>query len=651
LSDGQTNNLDIFKRNIQALSRVDLDLARRLAATHPASADIIQTRAGVPSVRLTNAGGRPFTLVSTINPLAEGERIAESQLGADDNACLVYGFALGYHVESILKRLPKGGRVLVVDPQISIFRLAMETRDLTGLFNNPDIFWAIGEKEYDVPGRFGNVFRVVSLEGVAIVTHNPTVKLCGEYFNELDQHCRKWLVAVGGNFLTNVSAVRTYLSNALDNILSIVDHPPVQSLFGRFKGVPAVVVSAGPSLDRNIDLLRVLENHAVLICVDTSLGPLHRAGVRPHLVLAGDSSEANFRHMQGLGHTGAALVAEPMTHPRIIEEFDGDKFVMSFNEILMKKLGGILGDFGVVKAWGSISTGAFDLARKLGCNPIVFTGQDLAFSDGRYYAHGTYQEKRWLRELTYPKSLQDMHTWRMTNENALDVTDLFGRPQRTSKQLEAYRHYFEREISATTAKVINASEGGAGFTGVENLPLEHVLWKYAPVRRNIRQMIQKARQPRSRKEINSLFDYLQGTSTELDNLQQTCNKGFESAQMLHQGKVENRHEEYARLEEIYEQLYAYHNVREMLENANQGGVLTYQRGVEKLKGREVNDELIAEACQLYGAFFISSFQTAAMLRKKFEQASFSLGHRLSDNIDECNGDSSSIDYDLNVAGI
>jgi hypothetical protein len=571
-----------------------------------------------------------LTLVSTIDPIAEGERIAERQLGSDANACLVYGFALGYHVESVVKRLPRGSRVLVVDPQISIFRLALETRDLTHLFENKDIRWAIGDKEYEVPGRFNEVFRVVSLEGITIVSHNTTVKLCGEYFLELDKHCRKWIVAVGGNFLTNVSAVRTYFSNTLDNIQAIVDHPPVQTLFGKFKGVPGIVVSAGPSLDRNIELLRVLENHAVIICVDTSLGPLYRAGVRPHLVLAGDASEANFRHLQGLGETGAALVAEPMTHPRIVEEFIGDKFIMSFNETLMKNLGRIMGEFGKIKAWGSISTGAFDLARRLGCDPIVFAGQDLAFSDGRYYAHGTYQERRWLRELEYPKNLQDFHTWRGSRENALDTPDVFGRGQRTSKQLEAYRNYFEREISSTTARVINATEGGAGFAGVENLPLEHVMWKHASRRRYIRRAIESAHQARSRREVNRLFEYLQATSAELGELQQLCNNGFESARLLHQGESKDPMAEYAALEEKYSKVYEFENIREMLENANQGGILTYQRGAEKLKGRELDNELISEASKLYGAFFISCYQTAGLLKRKFEEASLTLGHRLSD---------------------
>ncbi|MFH1069963.1 MAG: 6-hydroxymethylpterin diphosphokinase MptE-like protein, partial [Candidatus Glassbacteria bacterium] len=492
---------EFLKRNLGSLARRYPELARLLLSVPPAAADLIQTRAGVPSLRLKNAGGRPYTLHSTVDPLAEAERTVRMQLRPGSNSGLVYGFGLGYHVERLLEELPAGSPVLVIEPQISIFRLALESRDLTHLFENQELFWAVGEKDYEVARHFSRVFRVISLEGVSIISHNASVKLCGEYFNVVDDYCRKWLITVGGNFLTNVISVRTYMSNTLDNILAIVDNPPIIRLFGRFRKVPGIVISAGPSLDRQMGTLKLLEKHAVLICVDTALGPLYRSGVSPHLVLAGDPSENNLRHLQGVGRTGAALVAEPMTHPRIISEFDGRKFIMSFNEVLMKKLAGVLGDFGRVEAWGSISTGAFDLARKLGCDPIVFIGQDLAFTGGRYYAHGTYQEQRWLRELSWPENLDDVHRWRMSKENDLDATDIYGRPLRTSRQLEAYRHYFEREISETEALVLNATEGGTGFSGVENVTLEAVLWRYARRERSVGRIIGRAGASRSEKEI------------------------------------------------------------------------------------------------------------------------------------------------------
>ncbi|HLA40243.1 MAG TPA: 6-hydroxymethylpterin diphosphokinase MptE-like protein, partial [Candidatus Glassbacteria bacterium] len=491
-----------------------------------------------------------------------------------------------------------------------------------------------GEKESEVPRHFSQVFRVVSLEGVSIISHPASVKLCGEYFNVVDDSCRKWIITVGGNFLTNVVSVRTYMSNTLDNVMAIVDNPPVIRLFGKFRKIPGIVISAGPSLDRNIATLKLLEKHAVLICVDTALGPLYRSGVHPHLVLAGDSSEVNLRHLQGVGHTGAALVAEPMTHPRIVSEFNGKKFIMSFNEILMKKLTKILGLFGRVQAWGSISTGAFDLARKLGCNPIVFVGQDLAFTGGRYYAHGTYQEQRWLRELSWPEDLDDVHRWRMSKENDLNATDIFGRPVRTSRQLEAYLQYFETEISETVPLVLNASEGGTGFHQVENVPLESVLWRYARKEKPVRQIIDQAHAARSSREISRVIVFLQSVCRELETVHELCNQGFELTRKLHRNESRDPQADYREVEAIYARVYECSGVREILENATQGGILTFQRGSEKLKDRNLDRKTIEEAAQLYSTFFISFFQTVSLLKRKFGQAAISVGYRLSSHAEE-----------------
>ena len=617
--------MDFFKSNIQALARINPNLAKHLIQTEAASAEIIQTRVGVPSVRLSNAGGRSFTLHSAVDPLGEAERLVASQYKPGVNTCLIYGFGLGYHLDALIEKLPANAWVLVVEPQIAIFRLALSVRDLSHLFANTRIFWAVGEDVNQIPAHFGEVFRVISLEGFTIISHNPSIRLCGDYFNILDELCRKWIVAVGGNFLTNVQAVRKYLSNTLENITAVVEHPPIKKLFGRFRNVPAVVVSAGPSLDRNLDLLRVLEKSALLICVDTSLGPLYRAGIKPHLVLAGDASEQNFKHMEGLGETGAALVAEPMTHPRIVSEFKGEKFIMSFNEALMRKLSEFMGDFGIVKAWGSISTGAFDLARRLGCDPIIFVGQDLSFPGGRYYAHGTYQAHRWLRELSHPLTLNEIHRRRMVNENNLEATDIFGQPVRTSKVLEAYRQYFEREICETPARVINATEGGVGFKDVENMPLEEVLWRLARKQRPIRQTIRKARGRRPKKEISQLFRFLKNTSAELEKMCTHFNEGFELAREIHQQQSDDFKADFDRIEKIYDKLYKQREILEILENANQGGLLTFQRGAEKLKGRQLDNDTILDGAQTYGAFFVSFYQTASFLKKRFENAAVVVG--------------------------
>ena len=71
--------MNYFKDNIKALAGINPHLAEQLTRTEAADAEIIQTRAGVPSVRLTNAGGRSFTLHSAVDPLREAERLVASQ--------------------------------------------------------------------------------------------------------------------------------------------------------------------------------------------------------------------------------------------------------------------------------------------------------------------------------------------------------------------------------------------------------------------------------------------------------------------------------------------------------------------------------------------------------------------------------------------
>ncbi|MEA2064023.1 MAG: 6-hydroxymethylpterin diphosphokinase MptE-like protein [Gemmatimonadota bacterium] len=620
--------MDFLKTNITALARANSGLARRLKQTEPADIELIRTAAGVPSVRLKNAGGRSFTLHSTVNPLIEAERLVASQFKEGINACMVYGFGLGYHLDVLVKELPEEATLLVVEPQIAIFRMALKVRDMTHLLNDTRIFWAVGEDVNEVPAHFGEIFRVTTLEGFTIISHNPSLRLCGDYFELLDELCRKWIIAVGGNFLTNVQVVRKYLSNSLDNISAIIEHPPIRKLFGKFRGVPAVVVSAGPSLDRNIELLRRMESSAVIICVDTSLGPLHRAGITPHLVLAADASPQNFKHLDGLGETGAALVAEPMTHPRIVSEFAGDIFIMSFGENLMGRLKELMGDFGVVKAWGSISTGAFDLARLLGCDPIVFAGQDLSFPGGRYYAHGTYQERRWLRELGNQVTLDALHGRRMVNENNLEATDIFGCTVGTSKVLEAYRQYFEREIHETEARVINASEGGIGFRGVENMPLEEVLWRFARKKRPIRQIIRRARARRSDKEITRLLEFLEKNMAELQKMCTNCNEGFEISRKIHQELSKDFQTDLKAIEDIYEKIYSQKDILRMVENANQAGLLTFQREMEKVSSPVLDNGTAIKGARVYGAFFISFYQTTSFLKSAFKRAITSVSDRV-----------------------
>ena len=90
-----------------------------------------------------------------------------------------------------------------------------------------------------------------------------------------------------------------YLLNTLTNVPVIARESNVTELFGLMTGVPAMIVAAGPSLNRNIEDLKAVEGRALIVAVDTAVRPLLTAGVQPHLAVSVDPSDINARHLQG----------------------------------------------------------------------------------------------------------------------------------------------------------------------------------------------------------------------------------------------------------------------------------------------------------------------------------------------------------------
>ena len=188
-----------------------------------------------------------------------------------------------------------------------------------------------------------------------------------------------------------------YLLQTLTNLPAIARESDTRALDGAFAGTPAVVVGAGPSLDENVAALAALHDRAIIVAADTALGPLVSRGVRPHVVVGVDSSALNARHLAAAeGSTDIWLAAEGSLHPSGLQPFIGRTFsfrVSDHDPWPWLAAAGVTR--GELRAWGSVLTSAFDLARRMGCNPVVFAGADLAFTGMRPYCRGTIYDAVW----------------------------------------------------------------------------------------------------------------------------------------------------------------------------------------------------------------------------------------------------------------
>jgi hypothetical protein len=123
---------------------------------------------------------------------------------------------------------------------------------------------------------------------------------------------------------------------------------------------------------------------------------------------------------------------------------------------------------------------AYYVAEHCGCDPIIFIGQDLGFSDGLCYAPGTSYEDVWKPELSRFCTLE-MKQWEqiVRDRNILrKTTDFKGRPTYTEERLFTYLQQFERDFARSSAKIIDATEGGALKRGTTVMSFAEAIEKF-----------------------------------------------------------------------------------------------------------------------------------------------------------------------------
>ena len=126
------------------------------------------------------------------------------------------------------------------------------------------------------------------------------------------------------SLMTLVTNSRITCRNVANNLPTYLATPPIDTLRDHFKGMPAVVVAAGPSLQRNIDQLAELADRAVIICVQTTFKMLVDRGIRPHFVTSLDYHEMSKRFFEDIDDFSRThLIAEPKVTWHVPDTYAG----------------------------------------------------------------------------------------------------------------------------------------------------------------------------------------------------------------------------------------------------------------------------------------------------------------------------------------
>ncbi len=463
-----------LQRNLDALRAVQPALAEALAGADPL--ELEPTGQGRFTARVATEDGQRVHLASRLDPVREARRwIGSLELEDAVHAVAVVGLGLGYHVAELLRQRP-GGLVVALEPTPAVARAALQCVDLADDLRLGRLVLAVGQGRGDLQEPFRRHTAELMM-GTRLAQHPASARAWPAACGQLQAAFADYTHFARSALVTAVEISATSTDNLLRNLPHYLGWPGIDELKDAARGRVAICIAAGPSLAGALPMLKQAKGRAVLIAVQTVLRPLLEAGIRPDFVTALDYSPISGRFYEGLGELpDVTLIADAKVHPVVPERFPGPRRLFR-HDLLTRVLGELDAERDTLQAGSTVAHLNLYLARYLGCDPIVLVGQDLGFGGHLYYAPGNPIHTTWAAELNRFNSLELMEWQRVARMGASlrTVPGSDGPSVTTDAQMFTYLQQFEADVARTSARVVNATAGGARIAGTERQELAEVL--------------------------------------------------------------------------------------------------------------------------------------------------------------------------------
>ncbi|EAL9276396.1 DUF115 domain-containing protein [Campylobacter coli] len=373
----------------------------------------------------------------------------------------IYGIGNALLIKNLAKHYK---HLFVFESEIELFILALSTIDLSEELKvyKVVLFDCVAKDlEIQIAMIFDqqSILEYLSLYEMFISSHYY-LKYYETSILSLNELCIKSAsVAIRNADITCFLPLLTH-GQFLQNIPSMLESIPFQRILSERKNKfeNAIVVSAGPSLAKQLPLLKAYQDKAVIFCADGALSMLEKEGIIPDYVTNLDCRDLAMKFFQNKENLKQSIIAlECATHPNVVRSLNAENcMIVLRNKALYQRFN--LNDFGYIDTGTHVSHFSYTLALALGFKNIIMIGQDLAFDEeGNSHSKGFSYGEQFSGEKTVPTLKAQAYagkgevlthiTW---NDYRIKLEYLFA-------------------CNSKEAKFYNATEGGARINFTEEL--------------------------------------------------------------------------------------------------------------------------------------------------------------------------------------
>ncbi len=508
-----------------------------------------------------------------------------------DSRLYMYGLGNGMFVRKFLKSARPDCAIIVHEPSYKIFRTVMENFDITDIMTDTRVrfvFWPL-YPDYTVKHIYEDIVSFTDITTLCSSHYlnytNLFPKDCEDYVYGIMRS--QWFVLGNQEVYSRFGA--DYNRNTFSNFDLFRDSFSLVKLADKMpEDIPAIIVAAGPSLDKNIKELARAKGKCLIISTDTALKPLSLAGIVPDIAAMADGKKDE-RYLSEEDSRHVPIVCSARCGDSFLRLHKGKKFffddscyhINNFLETTEEKIIHLL-------TGGSVANTCFSLARLFHCKRIILVGQDLAYTGDKTHSAVTVRGAK-------KTAVEDLEHVEM------DV-DINGDPIRTSGEFRLYKEWFEQRIDEEKEiEVVDATEGGILIKGTILMSLKDAIDKYCTEDFDFSKVIEKA-EPLFDKETRKRFDeYVREIPQEISELRRIIRETLADYKTMRR-LVQNDNYHSSRMKQLFDkcqkQTKKIENSRviEYVNNQLQGKSARLLEKVNKLE-KDEKTELLA-ACDM-----------------------------------------------------
>lgn len=473
--------------------------------------------------------GRTLYLNGKYAPSAVVERWLSRQGKIEEfSPIVIIGISNGEHIRRIMEEVPKTSNILIFEPSFELFRRAMQEVDLSFLFQ-PDIPVGIvveGINGYEVNSYLPYFISYDNMASLHYYMSGNYEELFPGEIKNFVTALNKHISVISMNWNTALRYTTVRAVNVFVNIHYLYEGYSIAELQNILpEDVPVIIVSAGPSLDKNIMELKKAVGKACIIATDTAMKPLLNAGIIPNLfvIIDGLKPEILFQH-KDISKVPMVTMAAVSTEPMACHK--GKKFFYTSDSAFERR---ILTDLGEKEGknrmlpWlvtgGSVATSAYSLGVFMGAKKIILVGQDLALTGNRTHAEGTFEDK------------PEVIDW--SGGKYMEVESIDGGKVVTREDFKLYLDWFEKYIKEWShITAIDATEGGALIHGSKVMTLKKAIQKYCKREFNVKWHIDHSRKLFTGDNKRIALDYFSGSVGKLNEVKKRAQEGIQNYERL-----------------------------------------------------------------------------------------------------------------------